>query len=253
LLSLVAALLVANFELYGGNLLHYQKLIPAADQIVGLKRAMSHHIFARNYITQKFRDGEVSFERAMKQTQGIGRPGARADAQRMLKAARGHAATGNPRIGPGQYSLVWVQSVVREILGIAGHIKMFKPTRFMLPYHLFFGIAALVFMLKIRFRDDKGYLASTWAPVLIYALVLMWLVNYPTYLETGVIKMGLQGRYLFPVLVPIWGLLAYYLITFLPRWAQGSMAVVASGYFVFGDLPYFLWRATDRWFGLAGQ
>ena len=44
--------------------------------------------------------------------------------------------------------------------------------------------------------------------VLAYAMVLMWLVNYPNYQTYRYIELALQGRYLFPVLVPLYGLVA---------------------------------------------
>ncbi len=76
----------------------------------------------------------------------------------------------------------------------------------------------------------------------------MWLVNYPTYRTARYIELALQGRYMFPVLVPAYGLVAYYLIDPLPGRVRPWVAGAAGGFYVYGDLPWLLPQLDQRWF-----
>ena len=80
-----------------------------------------------------------------------------------------------------------------------------------------------------------------------YALVLMWVVNYPNYLTARYVELALQGRYLFPVLIPIHGLIAYHLITPLPRRVAPWVAAAAAAVLLYGDFPWFLPQLSEKW------
>jgi hypothetical protein len=56
-----------------------------------------------------------------------------------------------------------------------------------------------------------------------------------------------QGRYLFPVIVPLYGFFAHNLVVSLPRRLQAPVAVAVGLWFVYGDLPFFLRAATPAW------
>jgi hypothetical protein len=60
--------------------------------------------------------------------------------------------------------------------------------------------------------------------------------------------LAVQGRYLFPVLVPLWGLLAHTLLAYWPRRIQVAVALIVAGVFVYGDFPFFLSHTDQRWF-----
>ena len=67
-------------------------------------------------------------------------------------------------------------------------------------------------------------------------MVLMWLVNYRGYLENRYLQLAVQGRYMFPVLVPFYGLVAHYLLAYWPRPVQVAVALIVAGVYLFGDL-----------------
>jgi hypothetical protein len=92
--------------------------------------------------------------------------------------------------------------------------------------------------------------AVTWAGIIgvAYALVLLWVVNYPAYVRSGAAGIGVQGRYLFPVIATFWGLAAHYLLSYTRRDAEVPIAILIGAWFVYGDLPFFLHHATPGWF-----
>jgi len=82
-----------------------------------------------------------------------------------------------------------------------------------------------------------------------YGFFLMYGVNYQIYLYSGALGWALQGRYLFPVIGPIYVVSSYY----LPRlfWSgrlQLGVVTAASVFFIASDFPYFLVHVTSDWF-----
>jgi len=111
--------------------------------------------------------------------------------------------------------------------------------------------AALVFAVRRRSAAVKPGigLAATLAGA--YTAILLFGVNYPSYVETGLPDLAVQGRYLFPVLVPLCGLVAVAWTDFVPRAVRMVAAPAIATFFLYGDLPFFLSEAGTDWF-MAG-
>ena len=60
----------------------------------------------------------------------------------------------------------------------------------------------------------------------------------------------MSGRYLFPVLIPLFGFTARALASDAPRRLRLPLAVAVGGLFRYGDLPTLLLRTTPHWFGV---
>ena len=61
--------------------------------------------------------------------------------------------------------------------------------------------------------------------------------------------LALQGRYIFPVLGPIYIIVCYYLLRlFRSEYTRLVAAGAVSLLFIASDLPYFLLHATPDWF-----
>ena len=63
---------------------------------------------------------------------------------------------------------------------------------------------------------------------------------------SGEVEHAVQGRYLFPVLIPIVGLGLKYLIETLPARSRLPAGMAIGVYFILGDFPFFLSHA-DGW------
>jgi hypothetical protein len=81
-----------------------------------------------------------------------------------------------------------------------------------------------------------------------YLLFLVGYVNLRQFLITRPISLGVQGRYMFPVIVPVYILISQYLLTPFRKKIQFALVVLVGAMFILGDFPYFYWHATQKWF-----
>jgi drug/metabolite transporter (DMT)-like permease len=106
-----------------------------------------------------------------------------------------------------------------------------------------------VFVIRYwRPGDEGGKLTDATLLVVVYAVILMLAVNYPSYLQLHDIGAGIQGRYLFPVLVPFYGLACYYVQKPLPAPWLAAVAGAVGAFFVWADFPYFMTHVPGFWF-----
>ena len=175
----------------------------------------------------------------------VPQPGDRAATMQLIDAA---SAPASSRIGPFHYALEWSHSMLSNAVGYLGHRHAERRPSALYAYAVVIGFAAF-FFLRSAFRGragrsviDAGFLS------LGYALILLWLVHYPSYLRTGYFGLALQGRYLFPVLLPIYGWIVHSLFESCPEPARPWLFVGVGGLFVAGDLPWLLANAGDHWF-----
>jgi hypothetical protein len=242
------ALAVGVAGLYGGNLAGFGRLVPRADQVLTPEQAMENRIFARDYVVSAYRDGRISGPEALELASKIKHPGDRATALSRLRDIEQERLHPTPRLNRLAYAWRWIRLMAGRTYGVAGHLFFPRAGLSLLPYGLIFGLAAAILVWRFRPGQMDGM-----SPYLIFlvagnALVLMQLVNYSTYEALGVVGAAIQGRYLFPVLIPFYALISYYLIGFLrPPW-RAIAGGAAAAIFVLGGLPWFLERVTSDWF-----
>ena len=96
----------------------------------------------------------------------------------------------------------------------------------------------------------EGWLPPSLAAIAcFYAGFLMYKVNYNAYLYYGTPGITLQGRYLFPVIGPVYVLLCHYLLRlFRAENARLAVALATALLFVAYDFPWFLAHATPEWY-----
>ncbi len=243
-----AVLLLANLAVYGGNVLRFASLSPDPVAILGEEAALSNRIFARDWIVERFRDGEISYAEAVALTGRIEHEGDRRAARTLLAAARHPEAVAAGIQDRVRYANVWGHLMVSYAVGYHGHRRLVKRGPDLYPYFAVLFVAGFFFVRKGRRGDGHGLLMPAAVVVFGYAAVLMWGVNYPEYQRTGELWLGLQGRYLFPVWAPLCTGVAYYLLAYLPAGLRGPVAAAAAAWFLYGDLPYFLLHAEPAWY-----
>lgn len=245
--ALVLVLLSANLALLGGNLLRYQSLLPRADQVLGLEQALQHHIFARDYIVERYRARALDFEQAESLIAGIANSDARLGAELLLRSAR-RLRSQPAALDRVSYGAQWSYLMFERVIGIMAHRNMLKEGWNRLPYLLLAAAALLAFARRFRPSDADGLAGYAALAVAVHVVVLMQFVGYPNYVQTGMIHAGLQGRYLFPVLVPIYGLGLHYLLACLGRRAQMALWAMVALWFLYGGAIYFASHASPAWF-----
>jgi hypothetical protein len=234
-----------NLQLYAGNLAHYGRLVPHFDQVVGLENALDNRIFARNQIVELYRQGRVDLEQAQRMARDIPLPGDRVATLQLLDAARQPASS---RAGPFQYAFEWSRSMLANTIGYLGHEQAERRPSSLLPYATLVGLAVFLFLYSLLRGRASRTLIDASLLSLGYALILLWLVHYPSYLRSGHFGLALQGRYLFPVLLPIYALIVHPLFAACPAPARPWLTLGVGGLFVAGDLPWLLANVGPQWF-----
>ncbi|MEW6428401.1 MAG: hypothetical protein AB1568_10240 [Thermodesulfobacteriota bacterium] len=251
-LALLALLLVSgalNVKLYLGNLVRYSALQPQMDRVVGLEAALQYRIFARDYIANQFRSGAISYTEAVRMTALIKHEGDRQGALYLLQDALRQKTEGpEPRLDRFHYAFVWTELMGDKIFGIMAHKNLFRSDRELALYSLIFLLALACCLRRFTAADLR-----TTAPLLLgvaggYTLIVMQLVNYRTYLGPGIIDLALQGRYLFPVLVPFLLTAAHYLTPRAGTLRGWLTALPLIAFFIAMEFPWFLRNVTPDWF-----
>lgn len=240
----------ANLWLYGGNLLRHGRLVPTCDQVLTLEACLENRIFARGWILRQYRQEAMTFEQAVAATERIHHPGDRNHALRLLRFEQGYRRTRPEPLPRWNYlHLVWEQAIKPTVFGIQAHLSMLRKPRDLLPYNILLMAAFLLWIRTARWRDPERVWSWLGLIALAYFLILVGGYNYGTYLETHAPLLGVQGRYLFPVLVPAYLAMAHALLTPLRRWLRIALLLAVAAVYLAGDLPFFLRHAGDPWFG----
>jgi len=240
-------LLVLNLVFYGNNLIQFRKIIPSLDQVLTEEQAMQNRIYARNRVVTLYRAGKITFEEAVQKADNIQHTGDRDTALYLLKLADKNLSNPAPLIDPVQYSWLWLKIMLERSAGIAGHIFMLKNPYEISAYQLFFLLSFLCFV-RYWLPVTENRLTESFFLCIFYGIILMQLVSYSAYKQMLSVGIGLQGRYFFPVLVPFYGIVSYFLVNPFKKPLQAAICLSVSVFFIWGDFPYFLQHATPVWF-----
>lgn len=244
---LVLIVLAGNCILYGGSLLRYRRLLPPTDKIIGVDNAMQNRIFARGYIVSQFKKGNYTYEFALKETNKIKNPGDRSMCIAMLQNARDPARIKQSLMNRARYTTQWIHGMVDRTVGYAGHQLLMKNAMGLYPYYIVLLISGVILIRKLHWKFENGHIFRAFVIVVSYILVLMWYVNYRIYAKSGLLGLAFTGRYLFPVFMPICGLIAFHVTYFFGRKIQIAATIAVSAVFIYGDFIFFLRTVPDYW------
>lgn len=198
LAAFVLLLLAANLGLYGKNLIQYGSIRPSAVAIYGAKRAYREHPVREKY--------KLLTDTALME------PG-----ERLLD--------------PIRYAFVWADFMVEKTIGIFAY-QSYYPPHLAVGFYELLGICALGLLL-VRRRDLlQREMVPLIVPLLFHTAVLIYYVNYPYYRLTGLFPkytfIGIQGRYMFPVLAPLILLVVKGILSFKERRIRILVAVLVA-------------------------
>jgi hypothetical protein len=245
---LVLAGLALNIQLYGGNYFRYGALTVETTRVLPLEEALQYRLTARGYVFNQFKEGKVSKEQALAMTSRIDHPGDRADAVFMIENYA-RFKNGEIRIlSFPEYVPLWITRMAAGIFGVFAHLQIANYWPTIAPIALLAGVSLLAFLVRWRPRDAGWIPTCLLAIAGFYTLFLMYRFNYQNYLETGAPFVALQGRYIFPVIGPLYVLASYYLMRlFEGREARTAIWGVAVFILIISDFPLFLARLTPAW------
>lgn len=246
--ALAALLLILNGTLYLGNYARHGTFFPWAGQILGQEHAMKYRIYARDRTVKQYRSGEISYDEALRQAQSIPHPGDRMDALYLLGVAKRYRENPFPLMNRAEYVPTWLTIVLNRTVGIFAHVSLRKYSYPFTVYVVIYLASLVLFIRYWRPGDGRGMAADAFLLTFLYALVLMQCVNYPIYLRSLTVGKAVHGRYLFPVIVPLYGMMSFYLLKPFGKRVQAVLLAAVSLYFLWGDFPYFLMHAGPEWF-----
>ena len=251
-LTALGILIGLNGHLYLTNLVNFHRLIPKAIQVLEQEEAMKYRLWARYYVVNQFETGAVSYHEALAMTEKISNPSNRRRAVNLLGRLRTRAHWIGSLPGPELYPFIWAKTMLSDGLGYRGHRVMRKEGAALYPYLILIFISIFMLIRKGTISGERGrqgrLLVSSAVVVFFYAMVLMWLINYPLFRRYGVPDYVTQGRYMFPVLAPMASVFSFYFLEYAPKRWQPLLALLAATVFLMGDFPFFQTNADPCWF-----
>jgi len=247
LLAGCLVLLAANLKLYAGNMVTYGQLVPTMDQVLPLEDCLKNRLFARNHAAQMYKEGKIGLEEAQRLALQVREPGDRAFAWSLLAKETEERSKPAQRMGRLAYTLEWCSYMVARTYSVAGHLAMLKTERGLLPFEAVFMLAAIMLILRFRSGVMAGINKYLMFVTAFYSIILMQVINYNLYWYSGFAGLSLTGRYLFPVLVPLYLLIAKVFLEKMPRWWQISAGLAIAIIFISGEFPWFLMNLTKEW------
>lgn len=252
LATLMAFSAVIGVSLYGGNVVRYGRLAPSCSQVIEHEQCMENRIYARNWVVNQYRDGVLTFEQALRETSRIAHPGDRDHAVRLLQNERSYRQVQPPLLPVWDYMLiVWHQAMKPTIFGIQAHQSMSRDPASLMPYSIVLFAALLLVARGLRWRGLERLWVYLTAVATGYYLFLVGWFNYTHYLSSHAPFLGVQGRYIFPVMIPGCLVIARFLMLPWRHLGRIIVAIVLAAIFLLGDFPYFLRHDGPNWYVTA--
>jgi hypothetical protein len=170
LLLVLFTLFTGNFLIYGINLIRYEGLLPECEEILLESQC------ALSPLEQRYQEKAIKPKLTIRESIEKGFP------------------------NPFSYAVnTWVHNMLLRTFGMIGHQSYF-PLELVRYYKILFYSTALIGLFFLKPRSELTY--SLVGISIFYALVLLY-SNYINELVYGFIHIGFQGRYIFPVIGPI--------------------------------------------------
>jgi hypothetical protein len=246
--------LILNIQLYGGNYVHYRTLEPETYDVFSLEHALEYRLAARSYIFTAFREGRITMEQANEMAVQINHPGDRADTVNLVKNYEYYQQSGQKPIGRLFYAALWIRNMMESTFGIKAHLGIANHGLSFIPLAVMILLGGIAFLVRLR-QSAADWLPQSMAAIAVsYGCFLLFGMNYPAYLEYNDVIMTVAGRYLFPVLGPIYVLFSFYLLRlFSNRKVRLGISCAGVLTFIVCDFPFFLSNVTSGWFTFSLQ
>ena len=220
LLIPIAIFVFLNLSLYGGNLLKYKTLEPSCTQILTHEQCLENGVYYRNKVDYNATpiNGPI-------------------DVFNMIIKGE--------RIGPVRYFFRWFPNLMSKIFGIMGDSSLHLPYYLVALFILFFlAGAVLIISNKRKLTKIDKYLLTI---LLFYTAILFFTQNYPMYLTYNHYYLGLQGRYIFPVISIIYILLTKSFFFIKNKKLRNIVLISFSILLIYSCNIYLFLNLPDSW------
>jgi hypothetical protein len=246
---LAAVLLCLNIFLYGLNVIKYGKVVPEASQVVGLDQAIRYRTFARDYIFSEYKEGRLSYKQAIRATEIINHPADRQMARFLVDKLNYLKSTGWQPMDIVAYLPTWSLMMLNGTMTIAGH-RFMSRSNFWMTFYSLLALCSLLAYIRTFHRRSENAIITNLAWITAAYLFVLFVLNYHYYLYYWDAQIGVQGRYCFPIIAPIWVLALSFLSRFKNLFLGFNVALVLPiiVLFIIGDFPYYLMHAGTEWY-----
>ncbi len=209
ILIICGVLIVFNFAMYGGNIIKYRAIYPSCEQTFTEEQCMSY--------PQYVRDLSLGLDNKLS----------------LIDVVNG----GYP--DPVEYGLdYWIFSMLKRIYGIMGHQSYFPDVSITLHRLLILWTV----IVTVRYWSKPSYAISGLYFILFSYILVLFLDNYNTELFFGFKNVGIQGRYLFPIIGVYYTLIVYFFYKIPNSVVRGITLISTVILFVYGGPVVFLLR-----------
>ena len=246
----IICLFALNIQLYGGNIIKYGKLVPHLDQVISRENAMANRMYARNAIYKAFKEGTISFDQALEMTNRyIKNELDRNMNINLMLDYKEHKESKETLLNPWRYMELWFLRMLASTFGAEGGINILNKSIF-IPIFIVWILLAGIGAIRSAFTHKTSRIALYLTIIAVfYSLFLMYIVNYRIYLGAEIFNLAVQGRYIFPILGPLYILWSYYLMNLFSRKQERLITCfVTASIFIISDFPFFLMHADSKWF-----
>ncbi len=208
---LVGIVCIITFGWFGNNYREYNVLFPSCVDVRGDKVCSRSGLYNRSKNIQK---------------------------EWEIRKKQGNIFT-EKHLNPYQYTFKWVGYMKQRILGITGRKSIYQTSNQLFFINILIWLAVIIFIRRFSFQKEK-ILGALFYIFSIYALVLLILVHYKGYIISTKIDIGMQGRYLFPVLFIFIILLAHSLLNYWKnKWIKLSIFLLTAFTFIQQCFPFY--------------
>lgn len=142
------------------------------------------------------------------------------------------------------YMPYWLFHSVSSSLGVRNCVGVAAP--FPLVVIGVIAILGAILLGFLKFRKDSPHWRMALVLVLVQGTVLLVLYGYPNYLRFHNYEVGMNGRYLFPVLGPVALLIARLMLLLLARIRRISYSWIICGALLLFEFPLFVLSSAGR-------
>jgi len=148
------------------------------------------------------------------------------------------------QINPYEYTKKWVGYMKQRILGITGARSIYQNENQLFFINILIWLAFILFVRKFSFKKEKT-LGALFFIFAIYALTLLIVINYKSYIISTQIDIGMQGRYLFPVLFIFIILFSHALLNYWKNnWIKIQIFLLTSITFIQQCFPFYYYHPS---------
>ncbi len=210
LFLLIGVFLSLNIKLYVGNLVNYGSFMPPAISSVLKSQGLPEYKTKNQQIYEGF------FATAQTRT----------------------------RMSFHNFATEAAVFLERGSFGIFAHKTMLKKN--LLVYHLLFVASLIALLSNIKLLLNNKSLLVVFS-VFVFYFIFVIIEKYLSYIKMNIFGAGLQGRYLFPVLMCFYIVFASFLLCRLPNKIKIIVGCLVSCFFLYGSFVFFLKNVSPQW------